>query len=472
MLGLGNSLFITMKKVFLFVFTIIAFVACTPVEEVHEVEKAHLSAASIADGDEVRADGLQTISLSFFRLITVAHPEQITLNQQPVEATINPGDKKQVVITMPTLEDSTQYVLHVAEGALLANYEGELRPSEEITIHFSTKPAVVQHISRLTNPNATQETLALYERLQGYYGKKTLSGMMCDNLSLGTSEFIKRETGHYPMVVGIDYLHIGWEPCNWINYGDISTPLSVRDNGGIVQVGWHWNVPERQDFSRPDQRHFYNDDFKKAGYPVFSAKEAVKEGTWQHEIVIADLAKLAGRLQLLADENIPVLFRPLHEAAGDYQWGSWFWWGYEGADACKALWRLMYDELVNRHHLNNLIWVWTVQTSRAGKLAPLSDLQAWYPGDDVVDIVGADLYINSMLTTQKPVFDLVNQLVEGRKMVALTECGNLLDFERCLQQDEHWLYFMQWCQADGYPSWNSKDVWVQVMSSPNVVSRD
>lgn len=67
------------------------------------------------------------------------------------------------------------------------------------------------------------------------------------------------------------------------------------------------------------------------------------------------------------------------EAAGNtYDFaggGAWFWWGAQGAEVYKQLWRFMYDRLVNYHKLNNLIWVWTSQVG--------DDI--WYPGDDVVD---------------------------------------------------------------------------------------
>ena len=40
---------------------------------------------------------------------------------------------------------------------------------------------------------------------------------------------------------------------------------------------------------------------------------------------------IALQLKKVASNNIPVLWRPLHEAAG-----GWFWWGAKGAEPFKA----------------------------------------------------------------------------------------------------------------------------------------
>jgi len=56
--------------------------------------------------------------------------------------------------------------------------------------------------------------------------------------------------------------------------------------------------------------------------------------------------------------------------------------GAKGPEAFVKLWRLMHERLTVTHGLHNLIWVLS-----NGPSSP-----AWYPGDDVVDIVGWDQY--------------------------------------------------------------------------------
>lgn len=116
-----------------------------------------------------------------------------------------------------------------------------------------------------------------------------------------------------------------------------------------------------------------------------------------------------------------------------------------------------------------------MQTSDAGKLADLSKLQEAYPGDDAVDMVGADLYVDAM-TNQLDQFELVYKLVNGKKMVALSECGNLLDVNAAFDDGALWSYFMGWYELDenGKPAikdWNKNGEWKTVLENPLVLNR-
>ncbi len=209
---------------------------------------------------------------------------------------------------------------------------------------------------------------------------------------------------------------------------------------------------------------------------AFSAANVVIPGTWENTVAEADVEKLAGYLQLLQDANIPVLWRPFHEAAGDYSWGAWFWWGYDGTQATKDLWTWLYDKLTNEYGLNNLIWVWTMQTSDAGSLAAVSQLQDAYPGDAYVDMVGADLYEDA-LSNQSEKFQLLNSAVNGKKIVALTECGNLLDPDAAYEKGALWSFFMGWYELDngtptiGASGWNTNGEWSTVLNNPLVANQ-
>ena len=218
----------------------------------------------------------------------------------------------------------------------------------------------------------------------------------------------------------------------------------------------------------------------------FSAMKALTPGTPQNDVINADIEKLAGYLKLIQDANIPLLFRPLHEAAGDYTWGAWFWWGKDGVDATKQLWSYLRDKLENEYGINNLIWIWTVQTSSMGQFADMSMIRSAYPGDKLVDMVGTDLYPNEPLTDQTDQFNVVNALVDGRKIVALSEVGNLVDPEAAAANNALWSYFMNWYDYSsegvyGFGEWNTQGVtfggvnyanpWAAIANSPFVSNR-
>ena len=157
----------------------------------------------------------------------------------------------------------------------------------------------------------------------------------------------------------------------------------------------------------------------------------------EYKRMTADIDKLSGYLKMLKDRGIPVLWRPLHEAAGNigvYPGGTaWFWWGAGGAEPFKKLWRLMFDRMTHYHGLDNLIWVWTSQVIDSD----------WYPGDDYVDVVGRDNYNESDAATVKNEYVLLRERYPD-KPVALSECGNVANISDQWSAGARWLWFMPW----------------------------
>lgn len=219
----------------------------------------------------------------------------------------------------------------------------------------------------------------------------------------------------------------------------------------------------------------------------FSAAKAVQAGTNENKVVNADLKKLAGYLKLLQDAGIPILFRPLHEANGDFTWGAWFWWGYDGPQAVIDLWKYIREKLENEYGINNLIWVWTMDYKNAGQPADIELVRSAYPGDEWVDIVGADIYPDAPMTDQSEVFTYLNNVVEGRKMLTLSEIGQLIDPAKAAESNCLWSWFMNWYDTDpttgnpGFGIWNTEkvtvgdvlypNVWAAVANSPYVTNR-
>ena len=137
---------------------------------------------------------------------------------------------------------------------------------------------------------------------------------------------------------------------------------------------------------------------------------------------------IAVQLQKFQAAHVPVLWRPLHEAQG-----GWFWWGAKGPEPFKKLWRLIHDRLVNVHGLHNLIWV------DCSGLDP-----KWYPGDDVVDVIGIDAYPSDPADPLDNTWDTLGTQYGGRKLIALTEFGGVPDIAHAQQHGVRWAYFVSW----------------------------
>lgn len=82
-------------------------------------------------------------------------------------------------------------------------------------------------------------------------------------------------------------------------------------------------------------------------------------------------------------EPIPVIFRPWHEHTG-----SWFWWGRDcgSADSYRQLWS-MTREAFDKKGVDNVLWSYSPD-----KVMTAEEYFERYPGDDMVDILGADIY--------------------------------------------------------------------------------
>lgn len=162
----------------------------------------------------------------------------------------------------------------------------------------------------------------------------------------------------------------------------------------------------------------------------FNPVDALTAGHWQNEILESSLAKLAGYLQQLQDQNIPVLFRPLHEASG-----GWFWWGTKTGEDYVDLWKYVYNYLTGAG-IHNLLWVWT---------SCLDDAD-WYPGDEYVDFIAYDWYPQEEVDYHKSNRVAWDKLlaISNHKMLTLGECGPMPSVTECLEDGAMWSWWMPW----------------------------
>lgn len=231
---------------------------------------------------------------------------------------------------------------------------------------------------------------------------------------------------------------------------------SMKDNGFIISgcnhtvtgiyIGTAAKTP-----NPGDGYAFYKEE------TTFDAANATVEGTWENDFFMQDLANIAAYLKLLKEADIPVIWRPFHEAAG-----GWFWWGKDAA-SFKAVWIAMFNYF-KAEGLDNLIWVYTAEPNDA----------EWYPGDAYVDIVGRDLY-NKDSAGCATEFNTV-AATYGNKLVALSECGTVGTISEQWASGAKWLWFMPWYDGqneDGSPIVHADEAWWKdAMSQSFVLDRE
>lgn len=273
-----------------------------------------------------------------------------------------------------------------------------------------------------TDPSA--QTVKVYEFLKEIQGKKILSGAMANvSWNIKEADWIYYQTGKYPALACFDFIHLHSTREDRSDYSDTRVVEEWWNNKGLVSAMWHWNVPLHKD---SEELAFYAGNMHGKRKTDFDISKVTSKDSYESQVIKEDLEKVASYLLLLKNKNIPVIWRPLHEASG-----GWFWWGTKGPEPFKALWQLMY-ETFQQKGLNNLIWVWTAEGND----------NEWFPGEAYVDIIGKDSYRK----TKDELVESYNRicLTYPNRLVALSECGTVPDMEEQWNAGARWLWFMPW----------------------------
>ncbi len=285
---------------------------------------------------------------------------------------------------------------------------------------------------RLCTPGASAEAVGLYQFLQDVSGKHTLTGQHSVPL-LGSTRLpgAYKATGRYPAVFSQDF---GFsEPGTWdgINFRQQIVDEAIRrhEEGFVINLMWHAVRPvddEPVDFKQSIQGKLTDEQWAQLLTPGSALNER-----WKSQVDV-----IAFFLRQLRDARVPVLWRPYHEMNGD-----WFWWGGRPGDAgYRKLYRMLYDRLVNFHHLDNLIWVFGGNEVRE-KVGPYAD---YFPGQDEVDVLATDVYSSNFAGHDYD--DLL--ALAGGKPIALAEVGPLPTVE-VLQRQPRWAWFTVWGEMGG-----------------------
>lgn len=312
------------------------------------------------------------------------------------------------------------------------------------TVSLPTKPP-----KALIDPKAAQSTKSLFSYLVDQFGHKILSGQQ----SMADVDYVHDVTGKTPAVGAFDLIDYSPsrvafqnEPAHasesWIDW--------AKTGGGIVTLCWHWNAPDDlvNNEDHPWWSGFYTDA------TTFDLAEALADPqSTRYQYLLRDIDAIAVQLQKFEDADVPVLWRPLHEASG-----GWFWWGAAGPDAFKQLWQLMFDRLVNVHGLHNLIWVYT-----AGD-------PAWYPGDAYVDVVSLDIYTDPS-SSMSGEWENIRDASGGRKLITLSESGTLPDPDKIRTFATWWSWFAVW-SGDKFIRAVDTDFLKSVYADPDVITLD
>ena len=215
-----------------------------------------------------------------------------------------------------------------------------------------TPPAILPISPLLSDELADNNTQALMNYLTSIYGQKTLAGHQHEssqNLPFPSSTYLNLSGGLKPAIRSSDFME--YSPsriafgANPRNESEESIAWA-KANGGVMSMTWHWNAPANLVNSGewPWWRGFYTQ-----GTTFDLAGALANPSGSDYQLILRDIDAIAVELQKFENAGVPVIWRPLHEAQGNANGtsgnGAWFWWGADGPDAFKHLWRLMHDRL-------------------------------------------------------------------------------------------------------------------------------
>lgn len=227
---------------------------------------------------------------------------------------------------------------------------------------------------------------------------------------------VKEVTGDYPAIMNWDLGLVEWgagKQLDGVQFELIHNEAVKQDaRGGINTFSWHPRNPATK-----------GDSWDTAGGNV--VKEAVTGGSALNDTVrewIGRAADFIGSIRDAAGNRIPVVFRPWHEHTG-----SWFWWGGDNTDteSYRKLWH-MTREVFDAKGIDNVVWAYSPD-----KVDTVEQYMERYPGDEYVDIMGADVYcfdgkdgLEQYAAKVKSTLSAAVSQAEARgKLAAFTETG-------------------------------------------------
>lgn len=286
----------------------------------------------------------------------------------------------------------------------------------------------------LIDKKATRKTKALYTNLHKISAQGVMFGHQDDDAygvtwkAVDGRSDVKDVCGSYPAVHGWDLGKIELSQSSNLDSVDFKNLLrwikKTYKRGGINTISWHVDNPVS----------------KKSAWDKTPAMKDILPGGTAHRYYIAQLDLLAEFLRKCKSgfTKIPIIFRPFHEHNGD-----WFWWGKGNCseEEYKQLWKFTVNYLKDEKKIRHLIYAFSPDRSRM-KMDSLrsldtlkASLQYAYPGDNFVDLIGLDNYMDvgvgwNKKTPEEQRTDFVTSLralsqlaAEKNKVAALTETG-------------------------------------------------
>lgn len=267
-------------------------------------------------------------------------------------------------------------------------------------------------------------------------------------------------SSHWVGAIGTNYLReIIWPAYDITNHITVNKPLiDYFKQGGLIHVMVSWKNP-------------WNGGNSNNTGGATNLTDIITSGRPANIAFMQALDSVALGFQQLQDSGVTVIFRPLHEMNG-----VWFWWGNTPTRTPNdfiSVWRFIFHYMTNTKKLHNILWMYSPSAKETGTGAGLKPELYFYPGDSLVDIIGLDVYndtldipnYNSLVAVGKPL-----GLAEfGPRKATVTDLNNVYDYTTLLNQIK--TKYPKLCFWNSYNHFNNGTHWIYYSLSTQNSSR-
>ena len=314
---------------------------------------------------------------------------------------------------------------------------------------------------KLSNDNAEKSASGLMKFLSDNYGKYVITGQYASDETNKEIDEIYSVTGKKP-VIRFSALETSYNSYDE-SFKDIDACVDWYKNGGIVGLMWYWRSPDENASVYTNETDFSLANAVTDIDISCMSQEEIRglygEGKISKECygLILDIDNISGQLISLQNKGIPVLWRPLHEASG-----NWFWWGASGADNYRWLWKLMYKRMTEYFELNNLIWIWNGQSKE------------YIVPENTFDIASVDIYTpaDQHYGSRYEQFASLQEFIGKEKIIALSECSSIPDIDAVFRDNSVWSFFGLWYGEYLSENYMTKDYIIKNYNSSGALTLD
>lgn len=278
-------------------------------------------------------------------------------------------------------------------------------PSDAPSATLTPTPECVPDLA-LVDPDATPEALCLAQTLDEW--RRTDVMGVGQQLNISTSDYLaplRRLRPERVALVGFDLEELAKADTFDFEQPPVEKLLELAADGVVLTASWHTANPATGNDS-------FDVSWRDLG-ALLDPETPQAQAFWSDYDAKLELLR---RLQTGEDgrfQPAAVLFRPLHEANGD-----WFWWSAPDPVTYRALWA----ELQNRAAeagVHNIVWGWSANArTDDGIIDPMTLVP------ERVDLVGLDSY-DPVTDDGPPGLDLTGlaELAAAHPRAAIAETG-------------------------------------------------